>query len=75
MGEVATSLLSKTEMGMSGIFLALFLLVFWTSRQDAKSHKEELKILAEALLLVVEKNTESNTKLSDSILNLKERIT
>ena len=71
MGDVVSHALSNAELGMSGVFLALFLLVFWTSRQDAKAHKEELKVLSESLLLVVEKNTESNTRLADSISFLK----
>jgi len=57
------------QLGLSGVFLALFLLMFFTLRKDAKEHKEEFSEMANKLMVVLENNTRSNVQLSETIKN------
>ena len=71
---LATNLITETQLGIAGVFLALFLLMFWQHRQDSKIHKKEYKDSLDKMFEVVEKNTEANTKLSSAVDNLKDHI-
>lgn len=71
---VATKLLAESQLGIAGVFLALFLLMFWQHRQDAKVHKKEYKDSLDKMFEVVDKNTQANTKLTAAVDNLKDHI-
>ena len=74
MEKIIEYLINHAGEGASGIFLVLFLLLLWTLRKDSKEHKQEYKEVVRQMFDVVNKNTESNTKLSESITDLKDRI-
>jgi len=74
MSSITNALLTNEQLGLSSIFLALFLLMFYSLRKDAKSHKEEYKSMSDHMFAVLENNTKSNTKLCESIKDLKDRV-
>ena len=74
MDSIIKGLFSSTELGQSAVFLALFLLMFYYLRKDSKSHKSEYQQVVKQMFDVVNKNTESNTRLSESIHNLKDQV-
>jgi hypothetical protein len=74
MTQIVDAIIQNAGQGASAIFLLLFLLLLWMLRQDTKEHKKEYRDTVHQMFDVVNKNTESNAKLSESISDLKDRI-
>ena len=52
------------------IFLLLFIYLMYQLRQDASAHRVEYQEIVKQMFDVVNKNTESNTKLSEAVKEL-----
>ena len=60
--------------GQAGlVFIALGVLIYFM-RKDSKAHRSEYTEVVKQMFAVVNKNTESNTRLSESISDLKDRM-
>jgi predicted metalloendopeptidase len=74
MGEIIESILGNEQLGVSTIFLALTVGVFYYLRKDTAEHRKEYKETVQQMFQVVEKNTEANTKLSQTIDELRHEL-
>ena len=74
MNEFIEVVLKHAQSGQSGIFFVLFVIIIWFFRRDAQEHKREYRETALQMFGVVNKNTEANTRLAESIKDLKDRI-
>lgn len=64
----------NSQAGLSGLFLALAVFMFIYLRKDTEDHRKEYKEVIDTLFRIVDKNTQANTRLADSINDLKDRI-
>ncbi len=71
---LVNALIVNAQLGLSGVFLALFLLIFWQHRADTKVHRDEFRAALDKMFEVVDKNTEANAKLTSAVDNLKDHI-
>lgn len=71
MADQLFNYLMSNSAGSSGLFLGLFLLLFFYSRKDSIAHRREVVEMNKQLIQIIIKNTESNTKLADTIRDLR----
>ena len=51
--KIVSSFLTNPQLGLSAVFLALFLLIFYYMRKDAKEHRDEYKEVVHNMFNVV----------------------
>lgn len=66
--QVFEKILNAPELGIFGL---LFLGALWFYRKDSLSHKKDYQVVAKEMFDVVNRNTESSTKLSEAIKGIK----
>jgi hypothetical protein len=64
-------LLSNSSSGPSALLLGLLLLLFFYGRRDALAHRNDMKEMNEQLMDIVKNNTESMTRLTETIRDLR----
>lgn len=74
MEQLATQLVQSSDLGLSSVFLALYLMLFYTLRKDHKEHKEEYRCISNRMLDVVRQNSENNARLAESIKQMHDRL-
>lgn len=72
--EVVNALIQQTDLGLSSVFLALYLMLFYTLRKDHQEHKEEFRQMSSQMLDVVRQNSENNARLAESIKQMHDRL-
>lgn len=80
--KLIQELVNPSQLGLAGVFLALYFMLFYYNRKDAKTHRADYKDVVEKLMSVVEKSTEASTKqaevtqkLSEIISSLRDQLT
>jgi len=69
-----SELIKNQELGLSSIFLSIAGLMFFYLRRDADQYRKEYKEIIQNMFKIVEKNTEANARLSETIQDLKNKI-
>jgi len=72
--KIIKDLIDPSQLGLAGVFLALYLVMFYYSRKDAKLHRDDYKDVVRQLMSVVEKSTEASTKQAEVTQKLSEII-
>jgi len=72
--EIVEILKPYIKEGTGGVFLILFIYMLYQLRKDQAEHKAEYKEVIKQMFQVVDKNTESHSKLCSSIDTLKDRL-
>ena len=62
------------HLGVNGVWVVIVGALLYFGRKDSKEHREEYKQISKQMLSAFTANTESNTRLSESIADLKDRV-